>query len=725
MSQPYPPSPHIKRGHFSLRVTILTMMVSILALLAAGMLVLSHRAGRDVVLAAARDHMATVETLVAERLADSFGQVEAQIPLLASLPVLREPPRAASHLAEHRLHDLMSGVGGIHHLFVLYPDGTFLRFIDIADATPEERTALAAPPMTQTITQIRFQDRDGIQWTQWRYENAAGITIDARLESGTHDGVSPPDWVKDVLDAGKLLELGPRRTRPSGQPALTLAAPVEGGNGAVVGVDISLSRLSAFLADHRPTADSRLVVLNKRGDIIASQDEDTLRRLRGEESPDSKLPPVRLVDMGDPVLDALRIHFLEAGTARELNLDLDGEEWTVRLMPLTHVPHGISWIVLATPIAEVVGPLIVITRMGAWYSIAVICAAIPLVMLASTLIASPLRRLTRSAETIRAMDLSTPVTTRSRITEVDHLALTMEAMRSGVETFTKYVPRTLVTRAIASGRGADRGGDRREATLLFSDVEGFTTLADGRDPEQTMADASAYFEVLGQAIQDGGGVIDKFIGDAVMALWNAPETNPNHARDACRGLLGALRVVTRWNLERIHQGEPPFPTRFGLHTGPVIVGNLGTHDRLNYTAVGATVNTAARLEGLNKVYGTATLVGDTTRRLAEAADDTLLFRAVDRVVPKGARVPLEVHDLIDPTWEAMGIEELRAYIRDWDRAITLYRAQLWAEAEGAFRDLSYRRPRDPVADLYLTRIATWKAVPPLADWDATFHAESK
>jgi adenylate cyclase len=701
------------------------MMVSILAFLAAGMLLLNHRAGREVVLAAARDHMATVETLVAERLTDSFGQMEAQIPLLASLPVLRAPPRAAFHPAEPHLQDLMGGIRGIHHLFVLYPDGTFLRFIDMADATPEERTALAAPPMTQGVTQIRFQDRDGIQWTQWRYENAAGVTIDARLESGPDEEASPRDWVQAVLDAGRVVELGPRRTRPSGQPALTLAAPVEDGNGAVVGIDISLSRLSAFLAEHKPTADSRLVVLDKRGNIIASQDRDTLRRLRGEGPPDSRLPPVRLVDMGDPVLDALRFHFLETDTAREVDLELNGEEWMVRLMPLAHAPHGESWIVLATPINEVVGPLIAITRMGAWYSVAVLLAAIPLVLLASTLIASPLRRLTRSAETIRAMDLSTPVTTRSRITEVDHLALTMEAMRSGVETFTKYVPRTLVARAIASGRGAERGGDRREATLLFTDVEGFTTLADGRDPEQTMADASAYFEVLGQAIQDGGGVIDKFIGDAVMAMWNAPETNPNHARDACRGLLGALQAVTRWNLERIHRGEPPFPTRFGLHTGPVIVGNLGTHDRLNYTAVGATVNTAARLEGLNKVYGTTTLVGDTTRRFAEATDDTLLFRAVDQVIPKGVRASLEVHDLIDPTWEAMGIEQLRAYTGDWDRAITLYRARLWTEAEDAFRNLSYRRPRDPVADLYLSRIASWKAAPPPADWDATFHAESK
>ncbi|MCF8479507.1 MAG: hypothetical protein K9H25_03675 [Rhodospirillum sp.] len=711
-------------GRFSLRVTILTMMVSILAILATVLLLLGQQAGREVVLTGARDHMATVETLVAERLTASIGQMEAQVPLLATLPALRDPPRSSTHPAEPQLRGLMDGSRGIHHLFVLYPDGTFLRLIDLKDATTGERATLSAPPHTDRITQIRFQDRDGFQWTQWRYEDAKGAIIDALLESGPAGQTSPPEWVRTVLDAGTITELPPRRTHPSGQPVLTMAAPVDGGDGAVVGIDITLSRLSTFLAAHRPTMDSRLVVLNKRGYITASQDLDTLNRLR-EGPSEASLPLVRLVDMGDPVLDALRFHFLETDGADVVDLDLNGREWMVRLMPLTHSLHEDSWILLATPIDEVVGPLIAITRMGAWYSVAVVLSTVPLVLLASTLISSPLRRLTRSAETIRAFDLATPVATRSQISEVDDLATTMEAMRAGVETFARYVPRTLVERVIASGQGAEQGGDRREATLLFTDVQGFTTLADGRDPERTMADASAYFEVLGQVIQDHGGVIDKFIGDAIMAMWNAPETNPDHARDACRGLLAALRAVGRWNLDRIRRGEPPFPTRYGLHSGPVLVGNLGTHDRLNYTAVGATVNTAARLEGLNKVYGTTTLVGDTTRRVAEAADGSLLFRAVDRVVPMGARGALEVHDLIDPTWEAMGIDQLRAYIGDWDRAIALYRARDWTGADAAFKELSYRRPRDSVAGLYLVRIAAWKAAPPPTDWDAAFHAESK
>jgi adenylate cyclase len=282
-----------------------------------------------------------------------------------------------------------------------------------------------------------------------------------------------------------------------------------------------------------------------------------------------------------------------------------------------------------------------------------------------------------------------------------------------------------VERAIASGRGAERGGDRREATLLFSDVEGFTSLADGRDPERTMADASAYFEVLGQAIQAGGGVIDKFIGDGVMAFWNAPEANPNHARDACRCVREARRMVTAWNMRRVHRGQPPFPTRFGLHTGPVVVGNLGTHDRLNYTAVGATVNLASRLEGLNKVYGSSILVGDATRRAAEAGDPSLLFRTVDLVVPKGARAALEVHDLIDPEGEAMGGDDLRAYLRDWEAAVVLYRDGNGAEALAAFHDLAHRRPRDRVADLYLARLATWGADRPPRGWSATFHATDK
>jgi adenylate cyclase len=718
------PSPK-PRGRFSLRITILTMMLFVLAALAAGLLALGHWASRDVLVTAARDHMATVESLVVERLETTFGQARIHVPLLASLPVLREAPRSDSHPAEPLLRTLMESTPGFHHLFVHYPDGTFLRLIDMEDATPAERTALRAPPKTQRVVQIRFRDRDGFHWTLWRYEDRKGATIDALLEEGVKEGGAPPAWTEGVLAAKGPVELGPRRAAPSGQPVLTLAAPLTDTPGAVVGVDIALTRLSAFLADHKPTPRSRLVMLDRRGAITASQDGATLDRLWGEGAANDPVPQVRLAQLNDPVLEALRSHLLEADHAREVDLSLEDEAWIARLMPLAQGIGGERWILLATPIPEVVGPLLPVLRLGGWYTLAVILGAIPLVILAAALVATPLRRLTRAAEAFRALDLATPLGVRSRITEVDRLATTLESMRAGVETFTHYVPRTLVERAIASGRGAERGGDRREATLLFSDVEGFTSLADGRDPERTMADASAYFEVLGQAIQAGGGVIDKFIGDGVMAFWNAPEANPNHARDACRCVREARRMVTAWNMRRVHRGQPPFPTRFGLHTGPVVVGNLGTHDRLNYTAVGATVNLASRLEGLNKVYGSSILVGDATRRAAEAGDPSLLFRTVDLVVPKGARAALEVHDLIDPEGEAMGGDDLRAYLRDWEAAVVLYRDGNGAEALAAFHDLAHRRPRDRVADLYLARLATWGADRPPRGWSATFHATDK
>ncbi|MFN7903410.1 MAG: adenylate/guanylate cyclase domain-containing protein, partial [bacterium] len=161
---------------------------------------------------------------------------------------------------------------------------------------------------------------------------------------------------------------------------------------------------------------------------------------------------------------------------------------------------------------------------------------------------------------------------------------------------------------MAEGDAAKLGGTRRSISVMFSDVEGFTTLAEDLPPEELMQIASAYFEDLTAELLRCQATIDKYIGDAVMALWNAPQDDHSHASNACEAALRA-RLLTERLCERFAaRGWPRLHTRFGVHTGDAIVGNVGSSDRMSYTAIGSMVNLASRLEGMNKVYGTQILI---------------------------------------------------------------------------------------------------------------------
>ncbi len=255
---------------------------------------------------------------------------------------------------------------------------------------------------------------------------------------------------------------------------------------------------------------------------------------------------------------------------------------------------------------------------------------------------------------------------------------------------------------------------------MFTDIVGFTTIADGMDAEHLTLLTSEYFEVMTRALTEAGGTIDKYIGDGIMVLWNAPNPYPTHAGGAC---LGALRCrIASEHMERgfAGRGWPGLLTRFGVNTGEAVVGNVGSSDRLSYTAIGATVNMAARLEGLNRQYGTQILVTDATR---EAAGSAFVFRRVDRVLAKGGRQPTQLHELLglrridNPADLALVMDAADiAWAAAWDDIVTAYLERRFADARAALSGLAVRH-NDPLRQMFFERIEAFIARPPPDDWD--------
>jgi len=294
-------------------------------------------------------------------------------------------------------------------------------------------------------------------------------------------------------------------------------------------------------------------------------------------------------------------------------------------------------------------------------------------------ISKPLLALSHDMSLIQEFQLDGVLNIKTQINEVVLMKTSLDNMKKGLRSFKKYVPADLVADLIGLQQEARLGTTKREITVFFCDLENFTTISEQLSPEDLNLMLSGYFDAVTRALQRHGATIDKFIGDAVMAFWNAPRDLPDHA---LRGALATLEV--RQSLELLCEswkkvGLPNMSTRVGLNTGSVMVGNVGYEDRLSYTALGDAVNLASRLESLNKVYGTYILVGEAT--LSQLGNQ-VAYRVIDRVAVKGRSKGTRIGELahsVHPSWAAYE-KGLNAYFAsDFERALALFADPLLAE----------------------------------------------
>jgi adenylate cyclase len=219
----------------------------------------------------------------------------------------------------------------------------------------------------------------------------------------------------------------------------------------------------------------------------------------------------------------------------------------------------------------------------------------------------------------------------------------MALAQRAIWSFAHFVPKEIVQRIVDDSISTELGGVREEITVVFTDVRDFTTIAESADPDTLMHQTSRYFSVLTEAFLAEGGTVDKFIGDAVMVFWNAPNPQPDHVERACRAALAGRAASEELNAQFETEGLKPFFTRFGIHVGEAVVGNLGSTERMNYTALGNTVNLAARLEGLNKQFGTTILVSE---GVYSRVQHGFQFRAFESVIAKGMTKETRIFELV-------------------------------------------------------------------------------
>jgi len=246
--------------------------------------------------------------------------------------------------------------------------------------------------------------------------------------------------------------------------------------------------------------------------------------------------------------------------------------------------------------------------------------------------------------------------------------------------------------------------------VMFADIAGFTGLSE-RLGDQIIPLLSKYLDIMSREINSHDGTIDKFIGDAVMAFWGAPVTNADHAVDACRTALACQHSLRASGLT--DDGGRPLKVRIGINAGNMLVGNIGSEFRLNYTVIGDAVNVASRLESANKEYGTDIIIGEEARRLA---GDRICVRELDRLMVYGRSGGLTIYELLDVDDAAT---VLPRWVTLYERALAVYRSQDFAGAMLLFRQVLAEREADQPARLMLARCSEFLGSPPGQDWQAT------
>jgi adenylate cyclase len=507
----------------------------------------------------------------------------------------------------------------------------------------------------------------------------------------------------------------------SSKPGITLSHRIATDDGiaiGTVGADVSFEVLTQFVERERIGQNGIVFIVDDQNRLIAYPQSSS--------RPDTGRLDLQLSDVAqaqDPrIVAAARQH--ERDGLDKFNAIIDGESYLMSFTPFDQ-QFGHRWLIGAiVPEDDFVGPL----RRSSLHMLGFAALALALsllgVLFGSKLLTRPIDAIIAETKRIRQFDLGGTFNLKSPIIEVDDLASSISAMKSGLQSFAAYVPKTLVRTIVMSGRGIEIGGERRALTILFTDIRDFTRRSEAMAPEAVLTLLSRYLEALSHCIQDHGGTIDKFIGDSVMAFWNAPLDDADHAINACRALLACHAATETLNADFQGKALEPLFTRFGLHTGEVVVGNVGSMERTQYTALGDAVNLASRIEGLNKYYGTQMLVTGAVERFAR---DQFLFRGIDTVVPSGTSRPVELFELLAATdGKTHDTRSARfPWLNDWNAAVSEFRLRDWQHALELFQLFKALRPEDQVVDVYIDRCKEFLARPPPSDWDGAEHYDRK
>jgi adenylate cyclase len=597
-------------------------------------------------------HWATQEAASAYMDATStkaFGRLQAELTAITSLvnvlatssSVADSNERTETGRAIPLFKAALQELPQMDSIYAGFENGAWLQVRRIGELNDEQRGRLRATPGATTAINLVRPSPSGELPMRRIFEDKQGNEVgQLDLWKYGYDTRKRP-WYRETMKADRSLVSSPYLAFSIGAPVITVSAPLRGKVPGVIAADLKLDTFSDFVQAQRPGEHGIVLIFDSTGSLIAHPNfaQFVVGAMTHPSQP--QLPNIKEINSG--VVAAVlrrsdgRDHY--DGSIR----DDQGRDYLFRVAKFTLGEQYNANILLLAAQEDFAQEVRRLQFTGLILAIVAGAAFIPVIWIFGSGMSRSLKTITAQAIKLQKLAAPDPSPVTSRIRELHELGGAMELAQRAIWSFAHFIPKEIVRGIIDNSISTELGGVREEITVVFTDVRDFTAIAESADPDVLMHQMSRYFSVLTEAFLAEGGTVDKFIGDAVMVFWNAPNPQPDHVERACRAALAGRAACDKLNSQFETEGLKPFFTRFGIHVGDAVVGNLGSTERMNYTALGNTVNLAARLEGLNKQFGTNILVSEGVYLRAQHC---FQFRALESVLAKGMTKETRVFELV-------------------------------------------------------------------------------
>lgn len=541
-----------------------------------------------------------------------------------------------------------------------------LQSIFIADPQGSYVQVRREPKLATRIID-RSRARDGQPPLEtWLYRDADYNIIGSKTKLPTFDPRIRP-WYKGTQAEHKNYWTPVYVFTTAQTPGISVTYPITNTAGELTGVvsaNTPLHALSEFVSRQHVSEHGLVFIVNQEEELIAFPD---VARTTVKDEVSGKLRLGRIDDLQTEWIKQAYRSYLGSGETRN-SYEVGGKRYLSQVFPLDGA-YADGWnIVIAMPEADLLGSVTELFWISLFVGLLISLVSLGGIFIIARVISHQIEQLTGQMAYIDTFELDKISGVDSHIREIQTMNDSLMKSVTTIRAFAKYVPAQLVRQLLDRGEEIRVGGKEAELTLMFSDIEGFTGISERLGSDQVMEHLSDYFDHLTRIVRHEKGTVDKYIGDSLMAFWGQPIPLENGPYLACRAALRCVAELELANREWQAAGKPVMITRIGIHTGEVTVGNVGSHDRLNYSAVGDNVNVASRLEGVNRDYGTRVVISASTYQYIK---DQFLCRSLDRVRVKGRSEPIRIYELLaehgGPAEQQLDADTLH-YYAEYERA---------------------------------------------------------
>ncbi len=663
---------------------------------------------------------------IAQQLLQVRLEIQYDLALVTATPLARAKTFAERIAAKDDLLPLLNANSLVSEAFVGYPDGDYIRLSRVLSDDDPPRSLHGAAAYVMHTVQIPGGRYVGKYWFYDKHLKLLAIVT----RRTTFDARKRP-WYRTLPNAVTVTEPFVFASTFDLGYSVSQRAP----SGGVFAADVDLAATPRALSTYLPTASAIAAgVRSDSGVVFALSDGKMMEAANAHRS-----EPATVYQLGSPPLaaafSAARPPFMETSGSY---IDAHGRVWFYRVTAargadgkvsvyplmkngkLVDLPRAV--LVLTAPEDEIIANATRVRNAGLIVSAALLVAMIPIAYWISLLISEPLKRLRGDALALRNLDFSDRPRRDSLISEVDEFAETFGAMRSHVRehnaAVANFIPRQFLELLGHRDLRGLRLGDHCESemTMLFSDIRAFTTLSGSMTPAETFRFVNSYLSHIGPIVRENSGFIDKYIGDAIFALFPA---GPGDAVDAA---IAMQRRVVTYNEGRARAGYAPIAIGIGLHRGELMLGTIGESLRFETTVIADAVNIAARTEGLTKAFGALILASGAV--MEDVDRSTYRTRNLGEVLVKGAVHAITVYEVCDADpFDLLG-HKMRTK-ETFEQGRLAYAAGNFKEAERFFRAVAAGDERDRAAAYFRDRAAILASAVDAIQWDGVEHMESK